>query len=132
MRKHIIRFFSLDYVVFMFGRQISWTRSANVIFPLIILSGMFSMISSDEKVFEILKFILYGMLILSVFFGFIYFRIKPLKQADYDYFDEVQRFIWDYRHTGSVGEIKNYTPQWVFWVNPILFILTLLLCISIY
>ena len=127
MRKQIIKFFALDYTVFMFGRRITWTRSANVIFPLVLLSGYLTM--SDSLLNYCLIPIAYCLLAIALFFGFIYFRIKPLKQADYDYFDEVQQYVWNAYHHKATEQPKNYTPQWMFWVNPVLFTLTLLYCL---
>lgn len=120
MRKQIIEFFALDYKVFIFGRLVSWTRSANIIFPLMLLSGGLTI---DENP---LRFIAYGLLVMALFFGFIYFRIKPLQESDYDYFDEVQRFMWDFHHNKNPKEPQKYNSVWVALVNPLAIVLFLL------
>ncbi|GIJ96563.1 hypothetical protein CAPN001_11320 [Capnocytophaga stomatis] len=94
MRKFIIQFFALDYAVFMFNRRVTWTRSANVIFPLMTLNGLLALKENVPLELSLFAFIL---LALAIFFGFIYFDIKPLKDSDYDYFDDVQKFTWDVR-----------------------------------
>ncbi len=119
MRKQVIKFFALDYKVFIFGRVVSWTRSANIIFPLMLLSGGLTI---DENP---LQFIAYSLLAIALFFGFVYFRINPLRDTDYDYFDDVQRFIWDSYHNKPVTEARCFSLKWAFWVNPITILLFL-------
>lgn len=123
MRKYIIKFFALDYKVFIFGRLVSWTRSANVIFPLFLLCGLLQ--TSDSLVAYYLLPIALCLLIFAVFFGFLYFDLKPLKETDYDYFDEVQKFMWDYKNGKNPKPIKKYNGIWVFLVNPLAIILFL-------
>ncbi|GIZ15272.1 hypothetical protein [Capnocytophaga catalasegens] len=119
MRKQVIKFFSLDYIVFMFGRQIRWTRSANIIFPLMVLSGALTIAQSP------LRFVSLGLLAIALFLGFGYFLLLPLRQADYDYFDEVQKYIWDFHHHKAIGTIQKYSSNWTLWVNPITILLFL-------
>ncbi|MDO4782546.1 MAG: hypothetical protein Q4A09_04920 [Capnocytophaga felis] len=94
MRKAIIKFFALDYKFFIFGRVISIARSANVIFPMVVFNGLLAVKENIPLELSLFAFIL---LALAIFFGFIYFDIKPLKDSDYDYFDDVQKFTWDVR-----------------------------------
>ncbi|MFJ1429474.1 hypothetical protein ACILE2_01550 [Capnocytophaga canimorsus] len=124
-RKHIIKFFALDYKVFIFGRLVSFTRSANVIFPLVVLCGYLNL---SDKTCLVPTIFAYCLLAIALFFGFVYFRLKPLKQVDYDYFDQVQKFIWKNK---QVAQPKRWNGSWVFWVNPlviILFLIIYLLC----
>lgn len=124
MRKQIIKFFSLDYKVFIFGRLVSFTRSANVIFPFFLLLPLIP--PFGEEIAPLLWGGVGVGLALALFFGFVYFRIKPLKQADYDYFDEVQRFSWDFHHNKNPKEPKKYNSVWVALVNPLAIVLFLL------
>ncbi|MDO4782999.1 MAG: hypothetical protein Q4A09_07285 [Capnocytophaga felis] len=94
MRKAIIKFFALDYKFFIFGRVVSFTRSANVIFPLVAFNGLLAIKENTPLELSLFAFIL---LALAIFFGLIYFDIKPLKEIDYKYFDDVQKFTWDVR-----------------------------------
>lgn len=120
MRKQIIKFFALDYKVFIFGRLISWTRSANIIFPLMLLSGYLTLIENP------LKIPAYILLAVATFFGFFYFLIKPIKQTDYDYFDEVQKFMWDYKNNRELNEPEKWNNPLLFWVNPLAVLLFVL------
>ncbi len=124
MRKQIIKFFTLDYKVFIFGRLVSWTRSANIIFPLFLLCGLLTI--SDSTTAHCLTPVAYCLLGMALFFGFIYFKIKPLQETDYDYFDQVQRFMWDYKNGKNPEPLKKYNSTWAFWVTLIAVILFLI------
>lgn len=87
MRKLVIKFFALDYIVRVFGSTYNWTRSANIIFPLFILAGM-CLLSE----LYVLLCIMVCLIAIAVFFGFIYFQLFPLTENDRKYFDDVQRW----------------------------------------
>ncbi len=87
MRKLVIKFFALDYIVRVFGSTYNWTRSANIIFPLFILAGM-CLLSE----LYVLLYIMLCLIAVAVFFGFIYFQLFPLTEKDRKYFDDVQRW----------------------------------------
>lgn len=125
MRKQIIALFALDYKVFIFGRLVSWTRSANIIFPLMLLCGLLTI--SDSTTAHCLTPVAYCLLGMALFFGFVYFRIKPLQETDYDYFDQVQRFMWDYKNFNKPEPLKKYNSALAFWVNPLAILIVLLL-----
>lgn len=125
MRKKITKFFALDYKVFIFGRLVSWTRSANVIFPLFLLCGFLTL--NDSPVAYCLLPFAYCLLGLALFFGFIYFDLKPLTDADYDYLDEVQRFMYNYKNYRNPEPLEKYNSTWTFWVNPLAVISFLIL-----
>ncbi|GIM49403.1 hypothetical protein [Capnocytophaga stomatis] len=125
MRKKITKFFALDYKVFIFGRLVSWTRSANVIFPLFLLCGFLTL--NDSTTAYCLTPVAYCLLGLALFFGFIYFDLKPLTDADYDYLDEVQRFMYDYKNYRNPEPLEKYNSTWTFWVNPLAVISFLIL-----
>lgn len=87
MRKLIIKFFALDYIVRVFGSTYNWTRGANIIFPLFILAGM-CLLSE----LYVLLCIMVCLITIAVFFGFAYFQLFPLTENDRKYFDDVQRW----------------------------------------
>jgi hypothetical protein len=100
MRKLIIKYFALNYIVRIFGTTQSWTRSANVIFPLFILGGM-SLLS--ELYTSLLVIIcLIG---IAAFFGFVYFQFFPLTENDIKYFDETQN--WQFNRYNNIDDIDN-------------------------
>lgn len=87
MRKLVIKFFALDYIVRVFGSTYNWTRGANIIFPLFILAGM-CLLSE----LHVLLCIMVCLITIAVFFGFAYFQLFPLTENDRKYFDDVQRW----------------------------------------
>lgn len=87
MRKLIIKFFALDYIVRVFGSTYNWTRGANIIFPLFILAGM-CLLSE----LYVLLCIMICLIAIAVFCGFAYFQLFPLTENDRKYFDDVQRW----------------------------------------
>lgn len=87
MRKLIIKFFALNYIVRVFGSTYNWTRGANIIFPLFILAGMCLL----SELYCILCMMV-CLIAIAVFFGFIYFQLFPLTENDRKYFDDVQRW----------------------------------------
>jgi hypothetical protein len=87
MRKLVIKFFALDYIVRVFGSTYNWTRGANIIFPLFILAGM-CLLSE----LYVLLCIMVCLITIAVFFGFAYFQLFPLTENDRKYFDDVQRW----------------------------------------
>jgi len=87
MRKLVIKFFALDYIVRVFGSTYNWTRGANIIFPLFILAGM-CLLSE----LYVLLCIMVCLIAIAVFFGFAYFQLFPLTENDRKYFDDVQRW----------------------------------------
>lgn len=87
MRKLVIKFFALDYIVRVFGSTYNWTRGANIIFPLFILTGM-CLLSE----LYVLLCIMVCLIAIAVFFGFAYFQLFPLTENDRKYFDDVQRW----------------------------------------
>lgn len=77
MRKLIFRLFALNYSFRLFGKDFSQLRASTVIFPLFILE----MIAFWYNI-DILKILIAIPLITSIFFGFVYFEIKPIKSNE--------------------------------------------------
>lgn len=127
MRKFIIQFFALDYAVFMFNRRVTWTRSANVIFPLMTLNGLLAVKENVPLELSVSAFVL---LALALFFGFLYFDLKPLQPEDYKHFDDVQKFTWEIQQGKHPLEMTEQVQSstWAFWCNPIAVFIFLILC----
>lgn len=118
MRHFIIKFFALDYIVSFFGKKINFTRSANIIFPLMLLCG--SLILADKPLTSSVMILAFCLLGVALFLGFGYFRLFPLKAKDAKYFDEVQLFCWYFFHNKTSKEPKKINSWWALWLNPIL------------
>ena len=120
MRKLVIKFFALDYIVRVFGSTYNWTRSANIIFPLFILAGM-CLLSE----LYVLLYIMLCLIAVAVFFGFIYFQLFPLTEKDRKYFDDVQRWQFNrYYNIQQKMDIKT-NSIWCLLLNIIFIVLFL-------
>lgn len=114
MRKIIIKYFALNYSVKVFGVEVNWVRAANVIFPLLMASAIAGIKDSW------LMYIFLALFAVSVYFGFVYFLIYPLKEEDYESLDEVQKWHWNLYNQKPNFELKNLNSRWYFWEIPIL------------
>lgn len=113
MRKFLVKFFALDYVVRIFGRSVNFTRSANILFPLLLTTMTLYAFNFTYW------WVSFSLFFLASFFGFFYFRIKPLDFEDIDYMDEVQVHIWFVSNNKRFQSEKTpYNGTWVFFVNP--------------
>lgn len=127
MRKLVIKFFALDYIVSVFGSTYNWTRSANIIFPLFILAGM-CLLSE----LYVLLYIMLCLIAVAVFFGFIYFQLFPLTEKDRKYFDDVQRWQFNrYYNIQQKMDIKT-NSIWCLLSNIIFIVLFLVYYFTIF
>nr|DAR97509.1 MAG TPA: hypothetical protein [Caudoviricetes sp.] len=127
MRKLVIKFFALDYIVRVFGSTYNWTRSANIIFPLFILVGM-CLLSE----LYVLLYIMLCLIAVAVFFGFVYFQLFPLTEKDRKYFDDVQRWQFNrYYNIQQKIDIKT-NSIWCLLSNIIFIVLFLVYYFTIF
>lgn len=127
MRKLVIKFFALDYIVRVFGSTYNCTRSANIIFPLFILAGM-CLLSE----LYVLLYIMLCLIAVAVFFGFIYFQLFPLTEKDRKYFDDVQRWQFNrYYNIQQKMDIKT-NSIWCLLSNIIFIVLFLVYYFTIF
>ena len=122
MRKLVIKFFALDYIVRVFGSTYNWTRGANIIFPLFILAGM-CLLSELYVLFCIMV----CLITIAVFFGFAYFQLFPLTENDRKYFDDVQRWQFN-RYYNIQQQIDVKTNSIWCLLSNIIFIALFLVC----
>lgn len=122
MRKLVIKFFALDYIVRVFGSTYNWTRGANIIFPLFILAGM-CLLSE----LYVLLCIMVCLIAIAVFFGFAYFQLFPLTENDRKYFDDVQRWQFN-RYYNIQQQIDVKTNSIWCLLSNIIFIALFLAC----
>lgn len=127
MRKFVIKFFALDYIVRVFGSTYNWTRGANIIFPLFILAGM-CLLSE----LYVLLYIMLCLIAVAVFFGFVYFQLFPLTEKDREYFDDVQRWQFNrYYNIQQKIDIKT-NSIWCLLSNIIFIVLFLVYYFTIF
>jgi len=90
MRKFLVKHFVLNYNIFGYNAP----RASRIIFPLMILNGIFW----DYKKPTIFNVSLLVLLVIALFFGFIYFRFYP---AQYNELDNEQKEQYNIFHNDN-------------------------------
>ena len=126
MRKYIIKLFALSYIVSFGGKTRSFTRSANIIFPLMLVGGLIVCAELYSWLCVLLP-----LLALACFFIFGYFHFFPLTNKDFSLLDNSQRWQYEVLHSPVISEPKSYNVRWVLWVNPIATVITLILLFTL-
>ena len=126
LKKYIIKLFALNYIVPLAGKTISFTRSANIIFPLMLIGGL---IVCDELYSWL--YVVLPLLAVACFFGFGYFHFCPLTDKDYPLLDDTQRWQYEAFQRRVTLEPKSYNAQWVLWVNPLAIAITLIILFTL-
>lgn len=119
--KHIIKLFALNYIVPFAGKTRSFTRSANIILPLILIGGLIVCAELYSWLYVVLS-----LLAVACFFGFGYFHFCPLTDKDFSLLDDTQRWQYEAFQRRVTSEPKSYNARWVVWVNPLAIALVLL------
>lgn len=112
MRKFLVKHFVLDYWFILFGRRFSAPRASRIIYPLMLLTGSLVAVNPNYPKPDFCLWLLYLTTATALFFGFIYFRIKPAK---WDELDESQKFQYGYFHDAIMSE-KQY-KEWLVLVK---------------
>lgn len=94
MRKFLVKNFVLDYQGNYFGWRFNAPRASRVIYPLMVITGFFSVTNPDWPTPTPLVWVLYALLATALFFGFIYFRIYPAKWEELDHHQKFQYGIF--------------------------------------
>lgn len=126
MRKYIIKLFALSYIVPFAGKTRSFTRSANIIFPLMPAGGLIVCAELYSWLCVLLP-----LLALACFFGFGYFYFYPLTDKDFSLLDDTQRWQYEAFQRCVTSEPKSYNAQWVLWVNPLAIVITLIILFTL-
>lgn len=91
MRRFLVKNFVLDYTFNLFGKNIRAVRASRIIAPLFLLTGLTILFyTPDWPTPSILLWILYALDVIAVFFGFVYFKIKPAKWEELDIQQKLQ------------------------------------------
>ena len=114
MRKIIIKYFALDYIVRVFGTTQRWVRAANIIFPALMAAAIAGMVGSW------LMWVFLVIFAVTVYFGFFHFLLFPLTEKDYEDLDEGQKWVWNFYNNKPNFILEKYNSQWYFWEIPIL------------
>lgn len=107
IRKLLVKLFVLDYTFEIGGTRLSGSRAGAAILPLFILSGILGVSNPDYPNPYPFLWFCYGITLLALFFGFVYFRIKP---AQWEELDDQQKIQAGYF-------LKLNLQQHVEWIN---------------
>lgn len=79
MRKLIVKFTALNYIVKIFGANIQFPRISTIIVPLMWVLGVY--MAKTETFFynSAIGYVLFSLLLVAFFIGFIYYRFFPVK-----------------------------------------------------
>lgn len=93
MRKFLVKNFALDYRVKLFGRQYGAPRASRIIFPVFVATGIANCYNDNYPTPTALIWFLYALTVLVLFFGFVYFRFRPIK---FNELDDLQKLQYGY------------------------------------
>jgi hypothetical protein len=89
MRKFLVKNFVLDYQIRLFGKCYNAPRASRIIFPLFVITGMANALNDNFPTPTTLIWVLYALTALALFFGFVYFSIKPVKFSELDNYQKL-------------------------------------------
>jgi len=110
MRKLIVKNFALDYFGNLFGWKFNAPRASRIIFPLFVITGiLIAFFTPNWPTPTFILSILYLLDVIALFFGFVYFRINPIK---WDELDEEQKLQYGLFENGS-KLTKEQEKEWL-------------------
>jgi len=109
MRKWLVKNFVLDYMFTIFNTTFNAPRASRIISPIFVLTGLLVSTNPDWPTPTPLIWVMYFLCVVVLFFGFVYFKIKP---AQWDELDEFQKFQY-----GSFKQNKLTPEQFKEWLE---------------
>lgn len=108
MRHLLIKLFVLDYFFKVFGTTFNIARVNVILYPLISITGLVIIFFTPYwPIPTTTLWVLYFLNAIVLFFGFIYFRFKPVKWEELDNFQKFQY--------GTLTKLKG--RQYFEWVK---------------
>ena len=90
IREFLVKHFVLDYQINLFGKTYNAPRASRIIYPLMVITGWFSVTNPDWPTPTSFIWVLYALLATALFFGFVYFRIHPVEWEELDELQKIQ------------------------------------------
>ncbi len=106
MRQIIVKHFALYHDVMIRGKKISFLRASIPVWNSLLLM-ILVVLKTDYPVFDWVDWLATIPFIVSVFFGFVYFKFKPIKWNELD--DEQK---WQY---GKINPIRTNSFKGLEW-----------------
>ena len=108
MRHWLVKNFVLDYELNLFGKQYNAPRASRIIFPLFVITGILNCLNDDWPTPTILISIFYLLTTISLYFGFMHFKIFPVTWIE---LDDLQKYQY-----GMVKSDKLTKEQYMEWL----------------
>lgn len=109
MRKWLVKNFVLDYMISIFGKTYNAPRASRIIFPVFVITGISNILNDNWPTPTVFVWFMYLITLLVLFFGFVYFQIKPAKWEELDEFQKYQY--------GTVKNSELTNDQRKEWIN---------------
>jgi hypothetical protein len=84
MRQLLVKLFVLDYKFRLFNLTYNAPRASRIIYPVMVITGLQVALNPNYPTPDIYLWISYFVTALALFFGFVYFKIKPAKWVELD------------------------------------------------
>ena len=84
MRKLLVKHFVLDYSIRLFNQTWNAPRASRIIYPVFVATGIQIAINPNYPTPDLMLWISYFITATVLFFGFVYFRIKPAQFTELD------------------------------------------------
>jgi hypothetical protein len=94
MRNFLVKNFVLDYKFTIFGTTFNAPRASRIIFPIFMLTGWLCASNPNYPTPDITLWVMYIMTAVSLYFGFIHFRIYKVTFSELDEFQKYQYGIF--------------------------------------
>jgi hypothetical protein len=103
IRKFLVSNFVLDYWITVFGKRFNAPRASRIIFPLMAIAGYVHVTNES-----ILSWGLIGLVLASLYFGFLHFKFFPAKWEE---LDDVQKCQYGMVKSGKLTpeQFKEWT-----------------------
>jgi len=100
IRKFLVKNFVLDYYGNWFGWKFNAPRASRIIYPLVVISGYFAVTNTDYPNPSFFLWILYGLLALSLWFGFPWFGAGyfSIWKPKWEELDDNQKIQYEHFH----------------------------------
>ena len=95
LRIFLVRQFALSYQIRIGKFKLSSLRSSRIIAPLFLITGIVLATDNNPDAIQWYDICLIGLTLLSLFFGFCYFEIWPVKFDELDDYQKCQYFFYD-------------------------------------
>lgn len=101
-----MKHFVLDYRLKIFGKMYNAPRASRIIFPIMVITGYFAVTNPNYPTPTSFVWFLYTLLTIALFFGFVYFRINPVKWEELDDFQKFQYGVFKFDELTKQQQIE--------------------------